>query len=46
VYEGRILEIIKDRYGKYYAFIERKPNNIFSIHLQQGVWIWLAQRIS
>lgn len=29
VYKGKIVKIIKDRYGKYCGFIERKPNNIF-----------------
>ncbi len=29
VYKGKIKKIIKDRYGKYCGFIERKPDNIF-----------------
>lgn len=29
IYKGKIIKIIKDRYGKYCGFIERKPNNIF-----------------
>ena len=29
IYKGRIVKIIKDRYGKYCGFIERKPDNIF-----------------
>lgn len=29
VYKGRIVKIIKDRYGKYCGFIERRPENIF-----------------
>lgn len=29
IYKGRIVKIIKDRFGKYCGFIERKPDNIF-----------------
>ena len=29
IYKGRIVKIIKDRYGKHCGFIERKPENIF-----------------
>lgn len=29
VYKGKIVKIIKDRFGKYCGFIERNPNNIF-----------------
>ena len=29
VYKGVIKNIIKDRYGKYCGFIDRRPNNIF-----------------
>lgn len=29
LYKGVIKKIIKDRYGKYCGFIDRKPNNIF-----------------
>lgn len=29
IYRGRIVKIIKDRFGKYCGFIERRPDNIF-----------------
>lgn len=29
IYKGKIVNIIKDRFGKYCGFIERKPDNIF-----------------
>ncbi len=29
VYKGKIIKVIRDRYGKHCGFIERKPNNIF-----------------
>ena len=29
VYKGKIVKIIKDRFGKYCGFIERQPNDIF-----------------
>jgi hypothetical protein len=28
-YKGKIVKIIKDRYGKYCGFIDRRPDNIF-----------------
>ncbi|NDV67511.1 AIPR family protein [Dysgonomonas sp. 25] len=28
-YKGKIVKIIKDKFGKYCGFIERKPNNVF-----------------
>ena len=29
IYKGSVKKIIKDRFGKYCGFIDRKPNNIF-----------------
>lgn len=29
VYLGKIITVIRDRYGEYYGFIEKNPNNIF-----------------